>query len=357
MLQAIRDRASGWLAYVIIGLITIPFAVWGLGEYFGGAAPRVAAEVNGSEIQVRDVHSEARAQRDQMARMFGGQIPDDLLDEEGIRMQALETLIRQELLRQAADSAGFKAAPDSIMREIRGMQVFQEAGQFSRERYVQLLSAQRMSPSDFERDIGQSIILSQLQGGIQATGFAADAMVDDYGRLRNQTRVASWRIVPVDDFDQPDVVDDEAIEAYYEANQDEFTTEERVRISYLQLDPEALEDAVDVSEEDIRQHYEVNRSRYEEPELREVRQIRIQDTGEEGEAKINELRDRLDDGEDFAELAEEYSEDRLSADRGGSLGEIARGDLDRTLETVIFTLPEGLISRPVRTDRGWFILR
>lgn len=113
---------------------------------------------------------------------------------------------------------------------------------------------------------------------------------------------------------------------------------------------------MDVSEEDIRQHYEVNRSRYEEPELREVRQIRIQDTGEEGEAKINELRDRLDDGEDFAELAEEYSEDRLSADRGGSLGEIARGDLDRTLETVIFTLPEGLISRPVRTDRGWFIL-
>ncbi|WP_019023967.1 MULTISPECIES: SurA N-terminal domain-containing protein [unclassified Thioalkalivibrio] len=356
MLQAIRDRASGWLAYVIIGLITIPFAVWGLGEYFGGSGPLVAAEVNGTDIQVRDVHNEARAQRDQMARMFGGQIPDDLLDEEGIRMQALETLIRQELLRQAADSAGFKAAGDSISREIRGMPVFQEGGQFSRERYAQLLNAQRLSPSDFERDIGRSIILSQLQGGIQATGFPADAVVDDFSRLRNQTRVASWRIFPVDDFDQPDVVDDEAIEAYYEANQDDFTTEERVRIAYLQLDPEALEDAVDVSEDDIRQHYEVNRSRYEEPELREVRQIRIQDTGEEGEAKINELRDRLDDGEDFAELAEAYSEDSLSADRGGSLGEIARGDLDRTLETIIFTLPEGLISRPVRTDRGWFIL-
>ncbi|WP_018873479.1 SurA N-terminal domain-containing protein [Thioalkalivibrio sp. ALJ16] len=356
MLQAIRDRASGWLAYVIIGLITIPFALWGLGEYFGGAGPLVAAEVNGTDIAVRDVHQEARAQRDEMARMFGGQIPDDVLDEEGIRLQALETLIRQELLRQAADSAGFKAAGDSVLREIRGMPVFQEDGRFSRERYSQLLSAQRISPADFEQDIARSIVMSQIQRGIQATGVMDTAVVDDYSRLRNQTRVASWRIFSADDFDRPDVVDEDAIREYYERNPDEFSTTERVRVQYLRLDPEGLEAGVDLSEDDIREHYRVNRSRYEEPELREVRQIRIQDTDADGEARIRELRERLEAGEDFAELAEAYSEDSLTADRGGRMGEIARGDIDSTLETIIFTLPEGLISQPVRTDRGWFIL-
>ncbi|WP_017940836.1 MULTISPECIES: SurA N-terminal domain-containing protein [unclassified Thioalkalivibrio] len=356
MLQAIRDRASGWLAYVIIGLITIPFALWGLGEYFGGAGPLVAAEVNGTDIAVRDVHQEARAQRDEMARMFGGEIPADVLDEQGIRLQAMETLIRQELLRQAADSAGFKAAGDSVLREIRGMPVFQEEGRFSRERYSQLLNAQRISPADFEQDIARSIVMSQIQRGIQATGVVPEALVEDYSRLRNQTRVASWTIFSADDFDRPDVVDDDAIQDYYEANPGEFTTTERVRVNYLRLDPAGLEAGVDVTEEEVLEHYRVNRSRYEEPELREVRQIRIQDTSEEGEARIRELRERLDAGEDFAELAEEHSEDSLTADRGGRLGEIARGDLDSTLETIIFTLPQDLISQPVRTDRGWFIL-
>jgi len=203
MLQAIRDRASGWLAYVIIGLITIPFALWGLGEYFGGAGPLVAAEVNGTDIAVRDVHQEARAQRDEMARMFGGEIPDDVLDEQGIRLQAMETLIRQELLRQAADSAGFKAAGDSVLREIRGMPVFQEEGRFSRERYSQLLNAQRISPADFEQDIARSIVMSQIQRGIQATGVVPEALVADYSRLRNQTRVASWKVFAADEFDRP----------------------------------------------------------------------------------------------------------------------------------------------------------
>ncbi|WP_018949941.1 SurA N-terminal domain-containing protein [Thioalkalivibrio sp. ALMg11] len=356
MLQAIRDRASGWLAYVIIGLITIPFALWGLGEYFGGAGPLVAAEVNGTDIAVRDVHQEARAQRDEMARMFGGEIPDDVLDEQGIRLQAMETLIRQELLRQAADSAGFKAAGDSVLREIRGMPVFQEEGRFSRERYSQLLNAQRISPADFEEDIARSIVMSQIQRGIQATGVVPEALVEDYSRLRNQTRVASWKVFAADDFDRPGVVDDDAIRDYYDANPEDFTTTERVRVSYLRLDPEGLEAGVDVTEGQVREHYRVNRSRYEEPELREVRQIRIQDTDEDGEARIREVRSRLDDGEDFGDLAEEYSEDSLTADRGGSLGEVARGDLDSTLETVIFTLPKDLISQPVRTDRGWFIL-
>ena len=356
MLQSIRDKATGWLAYVIIGLIAIPFALWGLGEYFGGAGPLVAAEVNGQEIPVRIVHQETRAQREQLSRMFGGEIPADVFDERAIRSSALEALIQRELLRQAADDAGFRASGRGVIREIRAIPAFLEDGRFSPERYRTVLEAQRISPGDFERDMAQSIVLAQIQQAIEASGDPPMDKASEFARLRNQIRVASWRIFAAADFDRPDVVGGEAVEAFYRENPDRFTTAEQLQIAYLRLDPEAIETQIDVTEEDVREHYEVNAQRYAEPELRRVRQILIDHDTADAEARVRELRQRIDAGEDFAELATEYSDDRLSADRGGELGQIARGDLDQILETVIFSLPGGLISQPVQTRLGWHLV-
>jgi len=356
MLQSIRDKATGWLAYVIIGLIAIPFALWGLGEYFGGAGPLVAAEVNKTEIPVRLVHQETRAQREQIARMFGGQVPADLFDERAIREAALEALIERELLRQAAEDAGFRASGRGVVREIQAIPAFIENGRFSPERYRTLLEAQRISPGDFERDVAQSIVLAQIQQAVQASGDPPAARAEEFARLRNQVRVASWRILAAADFDRPEVVEDEAVAAFYRDNQELFTTPERLRIAYLRLDPRTLEAAIDVTEEDVREHFAVNAQRYEEPELRRVRQIQIDRDAADAESRIRELRNRIDAGEDFGELAAEYSEDRLSADRGGDMGRIARGDLDRVLETVIFSLPKGMVSQPVQTRLGWHVV-
>jgi peptidyl-prolyl cis-trans isomerase D len=356
MLQSIRDKASGWLAYVIVGLIAVPFALWGLGEYFGGAGPLVAADVNGQQIPVRVVHQETREQREQLARMFGGQIPADLFDERAIRDAALEALIQRELLRQAAEEAGFRASGRGVIREIQAIPAFLDNGRFSPERYRTLLEAQRIAPGDFERDVAQSIVLAQVQQAIQASGHPPMAKTTEFSRLKNQVRVASWRIFAAADFDRPDVVDDAAVAAFYRDNTERFTTPERLQVAYLHLDPEAIQTRIDVSEEDVRAHYEVNAQRYAEPELRRVRQIRIGHDQADAEARIRGLRGRIDAGEDFAELAGEYSDDPLSADRGGDLGQIARGDLDQILETVIFSLPQGLISQPVQTNRGWHVL-
>ncbi len=356
MLQSIRDKATGWLAYVIIGLIAIPFALWGLGEYFGGAGPLVAAEVNGAEIPVRLVHQETRAQREEIARMFGGEIPADLFDERAIREAALEALIERELLRQAAEAAGFRASERGVVREIHAIPAFRENERFSPERYHTLLQAQRISPGDFERDMAQSIVLAQIRQSVGASGDLPMARAEEFERLRNQVRVASWGIFAAAEFDRPDVVDEAAVEAFYNDNPERFTTPERLRIEYLRLDPAALEAAVDITEEDVREHYEINAQRYEEPELRRVRQILVQDDAPDAESRIRDLRERIDDGEDFAELAAEYSEDSLSADRGGDMGRVARGDLDRVLETVIFSLPEDLVSQPVQTRLGWHVV-
>ncbi|AHE99059.1 SurA N-terminal domain-containing protein [Thioalkalivibrio paradoxus] len=356
MLQSIRDKATGWLAYVIIGLIAIPFALWGLGEYFGGAGPLVAAEVNKTEIPVRLVHQETRVQRDQIARMFGGEVPADLFDERAIRNAALEALIQRELLRQAAEKAGFRASATGVVREIQAIPEFRENDRFLPERYHALLQAQRISPSEFERDVAHQIVMAQIQQAVEASGDLPMSKVQEYAQLRNQVRVASWRILEADAFDRPEVVDDAAIEAYYQDNPERFTTEERMRVAYLHLDPRELEEGISVTEDEAREHYQVNAQRYTEPELRRVRQILIEPNAEDAQARIREIRERLDQGEEFADLAREYSQDTLSADRGGDIGRIARGDLDSVLETVIFSLPAGLVSQPVQTRQGWHVL-
>ncbi len=356
MLQSIRDKASGWVAYVVIGLIAIPFALWGLGEYFGGAGPLVAAEVNGQEIPVRIVQQETRVQRDQIARAFGGQIPPEMFDERALRNAALESLIQRELLRQAAEDAGFRASASGVIREIRDISAFLENGQFSPERYRTVLEAQRISPGDFERDIAQSIVLSHIQQAIDASGDLPTQDVAEYARLRNQVRLASWKMFAAADFDRPDVVDQEAVETYYNENPERFTTPERLQVAYLRLDPALLEADIDVRDEEVREHYEVNIQRYAEPELRRVRQILVAGNAEDAEGRIRDLRARLDAGAEFGELAREFSEDSLSAARGGDLGRIARGDLDQVLETVIFSLPEGLISQPIKTRLGWHVI-
>jgi peptidyl-prolyl cis-trans isomerase D len=356
MLQSIRDKATGWLAYVIIGLIAIPFALWGLGEYFGGAGPLVAAEVNGEEIPVRLVQQEVRVQRDEIARMFGGTIPPNLFDERELREAALESLIQRALLRQAADRNGFRASPEGVVTEIQALPVFQENGRFSPERYYAVLQAQRLVPGDFERDVGQSIVLSQARQAIAASGELPQPDVETFARLRNQVRVASWLTFDPANYARPDVVEAAAIEAFYLRHADRFSTPERLRVNYLQLDPNLLEARIDVTEDEIREHYEINAARYAEPELRRVRQVFIGLGSADAEARIRALRNRMEAGEDFSDLAREYSEDSLSADRGGAMGLVERGDLDSTLETVIFSLPVGLTSQPVRTRLGWHIV-
>lgn len=356
MLQSIRDKATGWLAYVIIGLIAIPFALWGLGEYFGGAGPLVAAEVNGEEIPVRLVQQEVRVQREEIAQMFGGTIPPNLFDDRELREAALQSLIQRVLLRQAADNAGFRASPEGVVSEIQALPVFQENGRFSPERYYAVLQAQRLVPGDFERDVGQSIVLSQVRQAIAASGNLPGPDAETFARLRNQVRVASWLTFDPADYSRPEVVDMGAIEAFYQRHAERFSTPERIRVNYLQLDPNLLEARIDVTEDEIREHYEINAARFAEPELRRVRQVFIGVDSADAEARIRALRSRMESGEDFADLAREYSEDRLSADRGGAMGLIERGDLDSTLDTVIFSLPVGLTSQPVRTRLGWHIV-
>jgi peptidyl-prolyl cis-trans isomerase D len=364
MLQKIRDKATGWIAYAIVILISIPFALWGLNEYLGGAPARVVAEVNGVEISERAFQREYQNQRQQLAAMFGGRIPSGLVDDSVLRENALQLLIRRELVAQMADKKGFRISADAVASEIRAIPGFQRDGVFDPERYRQVLDAQRRSPAQFEVLVAQAMLLEQFERGYQQGTFLPGPMLEDYLRLRHERRQVSLHTVPAEAFVDSIEIDDEQVARYYEQHGDAFRSPERMRLAYLLLDEAVLREEVGVLEEDLRREYELRMDQYTRPEERRASHILVripEDAGAdaiaEAQARAQGLSQRLADGEDFARLAAEASDDPLAERSGGDLGYVARGDMDANLEAVLFTLREGEVSQPVRTRLGFQLVK
>ncbi|MCG5511745.1 SurA N-terminal domain-containing protein [Ectothiorhodospira shaposhnikovii] len=365
MLLKIRDKASGWLAYAIIIMIAIPFALWGVHEYFGGGARLVAVEVNGVEITTRAFQREVQQQRQQVAQFFGGRLPPELVDDERLRENALQTLIRRELMQQAVDAQGFRVSQQAVARELAGFEAFQRDGVFDPVRYTQLLEAQRISRGAFEQDVALGLLMEQFEGGVRISAFVTDAEVREYLRLRDQERELSYFVIPAAEYAAGVEIGDADIQAYYAAHGDRFRTPERVRLEYLVLDLEQLESRITPTESELRRHYQQQIDRFTTPEERRAAHILVRvgadadadaDAVADARARAQALRARVTGGEDFAQVAADASEDRLTAERGGDLGYVQRGDLGPALDGVLFTQSVGDLSQPVRTSEGFHLI-
>ncbi|WP_290630833.1 SurA N-terminal domain-containing protein [Aquisalimonas sp.] len=361
MLQSIRDRATGWIAWVVIILIGSAFALFGLSNYMEpGGTPRAVATVNGSEISRNVVGQAYRDQRQQIERAYG----DDLeiteeIDRE-IRRDALERLINQRLVADYIGDRNMTLSDQDLAAIIRSQEMFHEGGRFSQERYQAVLRANQMSSAQYEQQIRRDALAEQLRAAFSESGLVTEREVDDLLRLQMQERDIAWLRLDAAAWHDDVEVSEDAIQAYYDEHRDTFVTEERVRLAYVELRREDLIDDVDVSDDEIETRYEqVRGDRYTEDRLVEARHILIRvdedaddETVTEAKQRVEELRQRIMDGESFVELAEAYSDDPGSAGRGGDLGRVERGDMVEPFEDALFALDEGEVSEPVRSPFG-----
>lgn len=364
MLQSIRDRASGWIAYVIVFLISVPFALWGLHEYLGGGETLIAAEVNGQEIPLQEFNTQYQQQRQLLRARFGGNAPAAFLDSPSVKDGVIRNMVRRLVLSQETNDAGFGADNQVVLDQLSSIPAFQNEGRFDKERYEQVLYSQRRSPQEFEQQFRESLDLTSFENGLRATSFLTTAEKQAYLRLRDQTRELSYVLIPAHSYGEQVTISDEAIKAHYEENTAQFQALAKVKLEYIELAEAALEDQVSADEEQLRELYEDQIDQFTTVELRKARHIVVkldEGAGEEAvkvaEEKAARLRQRLTDGEEFAALASEASEDELSAATEGDLGFIAPGDMDPAFENALFALSEGEISEPVRTGLGFEIIQ
>jgi peptidyl-prolyl cis-trans isomerase D len=359
MLQAIRDKVTGWIAYGIIFLISIPFALWGVNSYLGGGEILPAATVNGEEIGVREFDQAYSNYRQRLAQLFGGSIPEALGNENVMRAQVLEQLIEDAALRQYIEAQHYRIGDEALGRRIRGMQEFQRDGQFNPEVYQQQLSSLGLSPLGFEQRLRINGAVEQFQNGIRQTAFVTPMTRKQFSSLQNQTRkirTLTYRPDP-----SSAQVDDGEIEQYYLSNTERYMTPQQVRIDYIELSLDSIKQGIEVDESEIEARYQDNLAAYTTPEFRDASHILItvgEDTDDAAALRqINDIRARIQNGESFAALATEFSQDPGSAADGGSLGEVGRGDMVPTFESALFALQPNEVSEPVKTGFGWHLIQ
>ncbi len=395
VLQKIREKLTGILAGVFFAVLIIPFAFVGVNSYFAADAVNSVAVVNEQEITINEFNQSFQNYRRRMQSLMGINFDAEQFDQAIIRRQHLDTLIDQELLAQLSFEAGLAVADDRLAAAIREVPSFHVDGVFNADVYQSRLVAQGITPRQFENDMRAQIILGQFPTAVASSAISTRLELSSYVRLQDQNRAFTAILVPAQ-LDEPEAgdgadvdaseaadnqsveaadtppqdaaediaIDEAAILAWYEAHPDDYRSEERVVIEYLELDAAMLGGEIDPDEEQLRALFDEQESRFIAPETRLASHILIEVDTQAPELDIESARQtaedlvvRVRDGEEFATLALENSQDAGSAAEGGDLGWIEPGFMVQTFEDALYELTlEKPISDPVQTGFGWHVI-
>jgi peptidyl-prolyl cis-trans isomerase D len=361
MLQSIRDRLVGWMLWVVIGAVAVPFAFWGIESFrTDGNADPVVAKVGSEKITEGMLRSAYDQHYRRMQELMGDSFRPELIDKKDFRRRVLDGLIENESLRQQSAAAGYQI-PDSVLLEsVRAIPAFQDGGTFSAERYRERLGEQGSSPERFESRMRESLVLEQLRDGVISTAFVTEADVAANYRVAAQERFLSYVEFDVARYQAAIAVGDDQVKSRYEERKTLYMAPERIKLAYVELSLDKLPKAGSPGDEALKAIYEAEKAtRFSTPEERQARHILISFGADKQAAKkrIEGLLAKIKTGADFSGLAKSESADTGSKNDGGSLGWVKRGQMVKGFEEALYAMRKGEVSEPVETEFGWHLIR
>jgi len=363
MLERIREGSQGPWAMAIIALIVLSFVFAGVGSYLTSSGTTAVATVNGEEISAQELERAYQNQRAQMESQYGESIAQLFSSEQYLadfRKNVLDRLIAEKLIQQQAAEMGLRVSDEQIRETIVQMPEFQFGGQFDNERFQAILRQNGFQVADFRDYLRIQMTQNQLTAALTNSSFALDGEVEQANALQRQTRNAKYAMINADAFADTVEVTEGDVEAFYNNNIASFDTEEQVKLAYVKLSVEDLKSRVSVDEDAVRTYYDNNINSYGKEEERRVAHILIEagDDADAARQKAQSLKAELDNGADFAALAEANSDDTFSAENGGDLDFITPEMMDPAFDEAAFALESvGDISDVVETDFGFHIVK
>ena len=361
MLQTIHDKLKGWLAGVVLGAIGLVFVFWGINWTLG--APTYAAKVNGVEISGAEVRQSYQQQLAQYERQAKAPLDDAQRSE--IKKHVLDNFVSGEALITRADKLGYRVSDQELLEAMAQVPAFQVAGKFDYAHAVAVLKAQGRSVAEVEGMFRRDAKLRQLDTALASSSFVTPNELKRFRALTRQQREIAWLNLPAAKYAAEATPDEGALKAYYEAHKGEYMTPETVDLRYIEISLAQLASQVKVDDAQLKTYFDEQKTktpeRYAQPEQRRVRHIllSVADPKDDAvvKAKAEELLKRAQGGEDFAKLAKEYSQDTGSAQQGGDLGWSDRKVWVAPFADAAFSMKEGEIRGPVKTQFGYHILK
>ncbi len=361
MLQTIHDKLKGWLAGVVLGAIGLVFVFWGINWTL--SAPNYAAKVNGVEIASNDVREAYQRQLAQAERQSNGSVDD--AQRAAIKQRVLDDFVNGEALATRADQLGYRVSDRQVLDEMAQYPQLQINGKFDYAYALSVLKAQGRSVAQIENAFRRDVKLRELDQAINASSFATATEVKRFLALTREQRELAWLTLPAAKYAAQATPDDAEVKAYYDAHKAQYMTPETVNLRYVELSLAELASKVTVDDAQLKSFYEEqkakNPERYVQPEQRRVSHILLQVADPKDDAavkaKAESILKRAQSGEDFAKLATEFSQDPGSAQKGGDLGWADRKAYVAPFADAAFSMKQGEIKGPVKTQFGYHILK
>jgi len=366
VLEAIRNHAKGWLAKVILGLIALSFALFGVDSYMsGGQGSGVIAEVGDVGVSREELSREIQGQTDRMRESLGSSFDPAVTETAAFRKQVLDSLIDRKALFQDAQKLKI-IAPDAYVASVL-MQIpaFQQDGKFSPQRYEAVLRQNNRTPAQFESELRQSFMLETVTSPASLAAFPSTTSLTQIARLVAQQREISWVDVSASTVASQIKLTLDEVDKYYANNKVAFTEPEQVRAEYLVLDRSNVAASIAISDQAVADYYASHAAEFGMPEQRSASHILIvadknadAATRAKAKAKANELFQTLQKAPDrFAELARTQSQDPGSAAQDGHLGSFGRGMMVKPFDDAVFSMKPNEIRGPVESDFGYHVIR
>jgi peptidyl-prolyl cis-trans isomerase D len=360
MLQSMRQSTQSTAAKVIIGLIVLSFAAFGLETLLPGGAGTSVAKVNGEEITPIALQEAISQQKRQLVSVLGEDIDPALLDDDRLQPRALQSLIQRALLLQKSAALNLVASEMQVGKSITSIEAFQLNGMFSPDAYKSVLANAGYTPERFRRAQADDIVLKQLQTAVSQTEFATQTEIAAAANLIAEERDVRYLVIPDTGLLTGEDLSDTALQNYYQQNEAAFFNPEQLVVDYILLEPGDF--LVSVDESIVEDQYEAVKDEYEVAEQARVSHILLIQESDESDAayvqRVAETAERIGRGEEFADLAFELSDDFGSASLGGELGFTDGSAFPDEMETAIAALAEpGDISGAVETDAGTHFIR
>ena len=369
MLQQMR-RAQSWMIKGVLWAVVLAFVVtifysWGVQSTSGPTRSEVAT-ILGEPVSVREFQRAQNALYQTYRGFFRNQPDVDLQERFNFREMALEQIASRRVLQRMAHQNGLTVTDAELYDRIAGISAFQEQGRFNPSRYQTVLQNQvpPIAPKQFEEEQRRDLTLEKVYTLIRSTVQVTTGEVEQAYRSENEQVAVRYVILVPSLFTTNVQVSDEELASYYEAHKDTYREPEQRKIRYIAISPQRFQSTADISEQEIAQYYTAHQEMFHREEQVRARHILFklpEEATAEQEAAVREkaeqvLHELRKDG-DFAALAQQYSEDMASREKGGDLGFFSRGQMVKPFEDVAFSLPVGELSELVRTAFGYHILR
>ena len=365
MLDKFRSYAQTKAAQVILALVLIPFALFGIDSYLNQAGNNLSiAKVDGYKIALPEYNRAIENVRNRMMSE-GKKLDPAMFDSFEFKESVVDGLITKQLINNDIKKSQFKITDQQLSQYIIGMPDFQKDGKFSQELYDKVLQNNQLNPKKFEESIRNDLLIQQVRDGLQKLTFIPPNNLTETLKATSQQREVTVAEFKTKEYMAKANISEKDMQTFYDQNKSKFLAPEQVKAEFVVFSLTSILPSITVSEDEVKAFYKTNADKYQNQQQREASHILIAASKNAAPAEKAKAKAKAEDvlgqikknPKQFEELATKYSQDPESAKKGGDLGAFGRGMMVKPFDDAVFSMKVNEISGIVESDFGYHIIK